>query len=338
MIRRGVSSTQGAALISTILAAALFLLVGTIASQQAVVSFLVSHRVTESAEALVAAETAMAAALADLARQPSFTRLSQADDGPFPFLDGATPPQPLPDSFAVDTRLRSRSQTRIDVIATARGRNRARRILVTTIERENRPFIPAALFLAADTPALSSSGTLEISGSTKDEVSAVATPSQAHVDALASSLTASAAQITGGVNASDWDNLDDLVSRARENALSLPEPPSGAIAPGVWLSRGSVDIADAGGEGVWLVEGDLAVDGVLTFAGLLIVLGDIRVSIGSEIAVRGGIVQAGPGRHFDCDGRAVIDYDLDALNQIDSVHPGLLDRRARVIGWRDEAP
>lgn len=338
MIRYEVGSEQGAALISTILATALFLLIGTIASQQAVISFLVSHRVTESAEALVAAETAMAAALADVARQPSFARLSQADGGTFPFLDGATPPQPLPDSFAVDARLRSRSETRIDVIATARGRNRARRILVTTIEREDRPFLPAALFLAADTPTLSPSGTLEISGSAADEVSAVATPSLAHADALAGALSSSGAQITGGVSPSDWDDLDDLISRARESALSLPENPSGAIAPGIWLSRGSADIADAGGEGVWLVEGDLAIDGVLTFEGLLIVLGDIRVSTGSEMAVRGGVVQARPGRLFDCDGHVVIDYDLDALNAIDSMHPGLLDRRARVIGWRDEAP
>src|SRR5690606_12336719 len=72
-------SDRGAALITAILVAAFFLLIGSIASQQAVVSFLISHRITESAQALVAAETALAAALADMFRDPSFSRLARAD-------------------------------------------------------------------------------------------------------------------------------------------------------------------------------------------------------------------------------------------------------------------
>lgn len=318
----------GAAVVATLLAASLLALIGTLASQQAVISFLVGHRMREGAEAMVAAETGLAVALADLARQPSFERLSRAAGGPFPFGTGAAPLQPLPPSFAVDVFVRERASTVVDVVARSAGRNRARRVVVATLERGDQPYLPAALYLAAESPSLSLGGILEIGGG---DLAAIATPTAADAEALQQALLAGGAAVDGLVTAAPWDDLDDVVQRVRELAAPLPEPTAG-----VWLSQGSFDVSEATGAGIWLIDGDLGVDTALAFEGLLIVLGDIEFTEGSAVTIRGALVQAQPGRSLIGRGHTVIEHDAAVLAALDAAHPTVLGRRARLIGWREE--
>jgi hypothetical protein len=330
----------GAALVTTLLATALLVLIATIASQQAVISFLVGHRMRESAEALVAAETGVAAMLADLARQPSFERLSRAAGGGFPFSSGAPSPQPLPNSFTVETEVRSRSASILDIVATAAGRNQARRIVVATVQRGDQPYAPAALYLAAAATSLSFTGTLEIAGagSAADDVAAVATALPADAEAIEHSLIAGGAALDGAVAAAAWDDLGDVVQRIRDGAAALPEPPQGTVAAGMWASRGPLDVDSAAGSGVWLIDGDLTVHSALSFAGVLLVLGDIHFADGAEVTVDGAVVQAAPGRSIVSRGRTTFAYDGAALRAVDSAHPSLLEHRLTVIGWRDYDP
>ncbi len=328
---------RGAALIATLLASALLMIVGSIASQQALVSWLIGHRMRESAEALVAAETGLAMAIADLEREPSFARFDLPPGSPFPFA-AAPPNAPLPDSFRVRTELRPRSDTRVDFVAIANGRNRARRMVAVTVERGTAPYVPAALFLGDASASLSVAGDLTIAGAATADgvVPALGAGSLGQAESLRDQLEAAGAALSGGSTGARWSEITGAVARLRSIARVLPDAPVGAVTRGIWASASSVEIAAASGVGVWLVDGDLTVRSNLTFDGLLVVLGDIEIAAGAEVEINGSLAQLPPGRSFQSRGETRIRYSPNALRDVESLDPTLLGRRARLIGWRDD--
>lgn len=334
------SNQRGAAIITTLLASALLALIASMATEQATVSFLIEQRVRESAEALIAAESGLSAALADFAAEPRFDRFDLAAGTAFPFTNPVSI-APLPPSFHVDTKVRPRSGNRVDFVATARGRRHARRTLAATIERGADPYVPAALFLDAPAPSVTMSGRLAISGSSRagNPIPALATRSRGQAEDLLHHLAAAGASLAGTplAQAASWSELAEVVQRVRRDADLLPEVVSGQIAPTLVASAASVEITTAQGAGLWLIDGNLTVRADFTFEGLLLVLGDIHFQEESQVKILGALVQASPGRTLNTRGDTTISYRSAALRAVDSSHPGILERRARLIGWRDES-
>lgn len=332
--RRG--RERGAALIATLLVSALLMIIGSIASQQAVVSWLIGHRLRESAEALVTAETGIAMVIADFESEPRFGRLDLPDGSPFPFLQ-VPAGVPLPTSFRVRTEIRARSAGRVDLIAIATGRNRARRVVAVTVERTAEPYVPAAFFVGGAGSSLSVAGDLTIAGSAAaaGAIPALGAPADTQAESLRDRLEADGAVVRGGTVGSPWSELDETLTRVRAGAQLLHDSPVGDLARGIWESRGSVEVSRASLAGVWLVDGDLSIRSSLSFEGLLLVLGDINIGPGADFQINGALALLPPGRSFQSRGDAVISYRAGPLRDVESLDPTLLGRRARLIGWRD---
>lgn len=310
------------------------------ATEQATVSFLLEHRQREAIEALIAADSAMAVALADFARDSRFDRFALPPGSRFPFA-GPDVAVPLPPSFRVDTTVWPRSSTHIEFVARARGRSQAERRLVATIARGGDPYIPAALYLAARDPSLTLSGKLAITGSKarNDRVPGLATQSQAHGEAMRQQIFAAGDILDGAppVAAAQWGLLDEILGHVRDTAAPLPELVVGSFAPAVHSSQGAVRAHSVSGGGIWLVDGDLTLSEEFVFEGLLVVLGDLHVDDGARVRVDGGLILAAPGRLLNNRGDLSITYKSNSLRAVDELQPGLLHRRAHLIGWRDDS-
>lgn len=326
---------------STLLAVGFLIAVGALASTQARMSLLLRQRAQESLEALISAETAIARARANLAREPSFERFDLSEGSPFPY-DAAPPLGPQPPSFTAEVRISRPSETHVDIESTSLGRKHAQRRLLLTLERDSAPFVPAALYLTAANPAVRGSPDFTIAGGSaaRSDVPAVSSPGAQATATVASSLLASGATLTGSpVSASRrWSGLEAAIDRLRANPhVELPELASGSFPRSVRISRGSVEIADAQGAGVWLVDGPIALRGAFEFEGLLIVAGDIRVEADADVEIRGCLIQAPPGELVDASGRFRLRFDGAAIEDVDTLSPDLLDRRVIVMGWRDDS-
>ncbi len=331
---------RGAALVAAILTSTLLVLIASIASQQAQISYLIHHRMREGSEALIAADSGLAAAIADVRYEPRFERFELADGSAFPY-SGMQPTAPLPLSFGVSTLIATNSANRVDIVAEARGRNRAARSLTTTLTRTNHPYVPATLYFHGTTPSIAAYGTIAIRGDSRP-VAIPATAAKTHQAAQA----AQQAFATGGAvlegspvaAGAGWTNLENALDTVRNdpNQLTLPELVQGPLPSGVWFSGSSVQVADGTASGVWLIDGDLSVDSSLAFEGILFVLGDILLAESSTTKIKGAVIQAAPGQTIAARGDLSIAYDLDALDRARRLRPGLLDTRARIAGWKDD--
>jgi len=332
---------RGTALLSTLLAIGFLVTIGALASTQARMSLLVRQRAQESLEALISADTAMARARANLAREPSFERFDLTEGSPFPY-DAAPPVGPQPRSFAAEVRISRPSETRIDVESTSLGRKHAQRRLLLTLERDSAPFLPAAFYLTAANPTLMGNSDLILTGGSGEQsgVPALSSPGAQATATAATSLLASGATLTGSpVSASRrWSGLEAAIERLHANPhTELPALAGGSFTPAVRISRGSVEVADAQGAGVWLVDGPMAVRGGFDFEGLLIVAGDIRVEADADVEIRGCLIQAPPGNIVDASGGFRVRFDGAAIEEVDALSPDLLDRQVVVMGWRDDS-
>jgi hypothetical protein len=328
---------RGAALIATLLASALLVMIASVAAEQAWISWMIGHRLREAAEALVSAESGLATAIADLAAEPSFERFDLPTGSPFPFLDGAPVGVPVPDSFRIHTEIRSRSSSHVDFVVTATGRNRARRVLAATIERSDVPYVPATLYQAESDATISFSDTLAISGGRGTEpIPAFAMPGKSGAEEVYRQLEAAGASLSGGPTATRWTDLADIAQRIRQRGAPLPDVVSGTVADGTWISAASMEVASAGGRGIWLIDGNLRILSSFDFEGLLVVQGDIEVEPGATFEVAGAVAQQIPGRSFQSRGLTRLVYESEVLRGVGALDPDLLDHRARLIGWRDD--
>lgn len=329
---------RGVALIATLLASALLVVIGSVAAQQAWISWMIGHRLREAAEALVSAESGLAAAIADFAVEPSFERFDLPSGSAFPYHGGSPVGIPLPDSFRIRTEIRARSSTHVDFVVTSTGRNRARRVLAATIERSDAPYVPATVYQADSGATISFSDTLAIFGrvGTGEPIPAIGTPSESQAQETYRQLEAAGASMSGGPAAARWAKLGDIAQGIRSRGAPLPEVVSGAVAEGIWVSAASMEIASAFGRGMWLIDGNLRIRSSFEFEGLLLVQGDVEVEPGAGFSLAGAIAQLAPGRSLHSRGRTRLAYEADVLREVAALDPGLLDHRAILIGWRDD--
>jgi len=331
---------RGAALISTLLAIGFLVMIGALASNQARTGFLIQQRAREGLEASIAAETGLAAAIADFDYEPRFERFDLGNGATFPY-SGHAVDGPLPSSFHVEVRLRKTSATHIDIISTSLGRNRAQRRLIATVERSDRPFVPAAFFSAAAQPVTSAGDGLRIDGneSKRGAAPAIAMTTDEVARTALQNLLAGGATLTGRPVAAstDWSGLDESIALIRSLAAKrqLPTEANGPYPEATWVSSASVMVSSASGSGIWLIDGDFRVAGDFEFEGLLLVVGDIFFENTSRVRILGALVQARPGEVLRATGDATIRYDADALARVESQDPEIIGHRAEIIGWRD---
>jgi hypothetical protein len=94
-------------------------------------------------------------------------------------------------------------------------------------------------------------------------------------------------------------------------------------------------VTAADGAGVLIVNGNLHVVGSFSFAGLVIVRGDIRADVGSALQVAGALLQGRGRGGIELLGSGEVVYDSRAIAQVAAAFPGRLPRAAKIIGRRD---
>jgi hypothetical protein len=104
----------------------------------------------------------------------------------------------------------------------------------------------------------------------------------------------------------------------------------------VFSAAQSIDVGNADGSGVLVVDGNLRVDGRFTFAGLVLVAGDVDAEPGSSLEISGALLQSRPGRELRLAGDGRIAYDAAALAAADTLSGRVLPRRAIVGAWREK--
>jgi hypothetical protein len=315
---------------------------GMFAAMQARLDLLIGHETRRALETFYTAEAGLEHALADLAEDPRFERLLAGPD--FPFRHA--PPEFFPRSpFRYRVIVEQHGAERVDVVSRGIGPLRASRTIAARVERSLLPALPGALFSAAR-------GVRFLLGDDVSLVGARGTHREPETPALAMADAATAEAVSRqlerrrgrgldppGVRVRNFSGLEALARRAASspNARTLDGDLGGALGSGVFVHHGALEIADAAGGGILVVNGPLRVRGSFQFSGLVLILGDVRSEPQSNVEIDGGLLQ-GPGATLlHLLGSGTIRSGLDGLAALDAASPGLWPRRFRITGWQERA-
>lgn len=322
------------------------------AALQARLDLLVQNYTRGALQTFAVAESGLEHALADIAADPRFERLlagpdrqsGTADDGQFPFTH--PPPELFPAApFRYEVRVAAVGADRAEITARAFGPLGAVRTLVATVARDAQPAIAAALALARGDPAIALGGGFQLAGAdrsaTAPAVAGLAIGDAAEVAATGDRLGAAVAQITGAGGSPSITSaaLPDLAALAgtaarHSGAVTLGSEAGGTLGTGLFVAPGSLRLSDASGSGVLVVGGTLELAGMTTFTGLVVALGDVRIDPGNTVTIDGAVLGGGAAVSLRGSGR--IGYDAREIARVDAAYPGLLPRRARITGWREQ--
>jgi hypothetical protein len=115
------------------------------------------------------------------------------------------------------------------------------------------------------------------------------------------------------------------------------------VAPQITYSTGSVIVKGAGnveGSGVWIVDGDLTIQGTLDFAGLIIVRGKTLVNKDPGATITGNATVYGSlwsqDVNFTAGGSSIVNYSTDALALANQVVGGsVLPTTIKILSMAD---
>lgn len=344
----------GHALLTTMIAAACLLPLGAFAAMQARLDFLVQHYTRTALETFVVADSGLEHALADLALDPRFDRLlvgpdrqaGTADDGTYPFAH--PPPAWFPaQPFRYEVRVTAQGPDALELVASGFGPLNATRVVAATVVRDASPYVPGALALAARDAALALGADFRITGvepvGNDAGLPAVAVDGVTAAAALAARLPpASTAQLLGRGGAPSiadaaLPSAEALAATAanRVEARAIGSEVRGAFGDGLFISPASLQLVDASGSGVLVVDGALELSGATSFSGLIVALGGLMFDADSQAAIDGAVLVGSSGAVVSLRGDGHITYDPRVIRQVDTAFPGLLPRRARVTGWHE---
>lgn len=280
-------------------------------------------------EAFYAATSGLELALADLQRQPIFERVAAGpdcrpgtgDEEQFPF---AAPPLYALGPCTVDVDLREPDTLFVTATAALAARTAAAGATqrVAAAVRRGEWYLPAALYSGSGAePEIGPAFT--VSGADRAGV----------VPAIPDRLLDNPSPFGPGTPPPFpldlWSELVLNHPGAVELSPSATTPPS----PGVFVSDG-IFRADFTASGILVVTGDLHVSGRFALDGILLVLGDVEIAAGSEVEIRGALLQGDDARHLRLLGQGRIQPDSRVLASVDQALPGALLHRAEIAGWR----
>jgi len=367
------TSQRGTALVAVLIIMMIVLPIGGFVVLQCRTDFLVHHNLRAEAEAFYVAEAGLQHALAEIAPGDSFADIlagpdhvaGSADDGVFPFQEGAPNDFPAP-PLRYDVRVTSSGPGMVELVSTGAGRNGATKAVDALVARSPLPATPGSFFADGDAGGLDlGSGGFVLSGldhamgdapdaptGTAAPVPAMAVSSANVESAVRLQLgAAGAAQLIGrgGVPSIAITAPLDLQAFAQRCA-SQPSAiqVSGAVAsagpllgtpgaPQTSVAVGDVDVTGTvSGAGVLIVQGTLQVTGTLTFAGLVLATGGIRFEPSSTVTITGALWRAASqdGR-LEFRGTGAVMYSSAALAAVDAAFVGLLPHAAVMVGWQE---
>jgi hypothetical protein len=351
---RRLTSNSGHALLTTMMAAACLLPLGAFAAMQARLDCLLEQHTRTALETFTVAESGLAHALADVTADPSFDRLlagpdrqaGTGDDGEYPFA--VAPPDFFPQApFRYQVRVGQPSADIVHITARGYGPVNATRAVLATVVRSAAPYVPAAVALGARDAALSLGGDFHVRGvmpSAGDPgLPAVGVADAAAAAALGAGLpSAAAAHLVGrggtpsiaGTSLPSAEALAAMAAR-RADARVLASEAYGALGDGLFVSPASLRLGDASGSGVLVVNGSLELGGASSFSGIVVALGDVRIGLGSAVAIDGAMIVGRGATLLSLRGSGHIAHDARVIERVDAAFPGLLPRRVRVTGWRE---
>lgn len=341
---------RGHALITALIATALLLPLGAFAVLQARLDFLIQHYTRAASEAFAIAESGLEHALADLARDPRFERLTAgpdsragtADDGEYPFLQ--SPPSFFPAApFRYDVRVAVQAADRVEIVSRGYGVLGSVRGVAAAVRRSPLPYVPAALASAAAAVDLRLDAGWRITGGVG--VPAVAVADDQTADRLRGGLdTASRSRLTAGAGApaigvGAIPDLAVLLGAAarRPELRALAAEVEGAIGDGLFLAAAGARLHDVSGSGVLLVDGALDITGAFRFDGLVVVTGSIATGSDASVHLAGALLQGPRSGVVTLRGTGAIVYDAAVTDRLAQAYPGLLPSRARIVAWRELA-
>jgi hypothetical protein len=250
--------------------------------------------------------------------------------------------------FHYEVRVAQLGVDRLEISARGYGPLGATRMVVASVLRGLDPYLPAALSLAARDATLALGAGFRVAGveprSDDPGLPAVALDGPEAAAALAARLAPGAgAQLVGrggspsiaGAALPSAESIADAAAR-RADAQPLGGEARGRLGDGLFVTPTSLRLADVEGSGVLVVGGTLELSGTISFAGLIVALGDVRLDASSTAAIDGAVMVGSVGAQVSLRGAGHLAYDPLIIARIDAQFPGLLPRRARVTGWREQ--
>jgi hypothetical protein len=214
-----------------------------------------------------------------------------------------------------------------------------------TLIRSPDPFLAGAVYSEASALNLALGPSFALDGGSRhgaDSRAGLALEHPSVAEDVLQGLDGAGSRVSGlggepSVIVSAFPSVSELATMLADHASArrVDNEISGALGYGLWISSGSLLVADTDGAGVLVVRGDLRVEGEFSFSGLAIVLGDVLAAPGSRFELRGGLLQSGDLSRIELLGAGSIRYDAEIVRRVDSSFGSPLPRKAVVSGWRE---
>lgn len=363
---------HGTALVAALGIAMILLPVGALVTLQCRTDISIQHNLRSDIESFYVAEAGLAHAVAEIPPGQSFDQIlagpdrirGTADDGVFPFTEGAPAAFPYP-PYRYDVQAVLKGPNMLNIISHASGMNGSAKVVETLVMRSPLPFTPSALYAETANTNLSLGGSFRLSGIDHQalfpplvqpppsaEIPALSTPRAEAEPALRTELSSAApGQITGmgaAPSVGTVQRLDlDTYATSVANTPAAIVHAAGSVNDATWGTTGAPQLSIVAGDlqvsgrltgsGVLIVKGALQVAGALEFAGVVLVQGAVLFEPSSSITVVGTLWQAASqDERLELRGGGVIAYSSSALSDLDGAFPGLLPHAVVVAGWRED--
>ncbi|HVN85642.1 MAG TPA: hypothetical protein VMW17_12440 [Candidatus Binatia bacterium] len=364
------SRERGSALTATLGTTAVVLPMAAFALLLARGSFYIQNNTRAQAEALYVAEAGLTHALADVVPEVTLTALldgpdqrhGTADDGVFPFREGS--PGFFPRApFRYDVSIESVNATLFRLTSTGYGQRNARVVVEGLALLDPQPYAAAAVY----SPALVSvalgrdflvSGFDHVAGDAPDHptgsnpaLPAVGVGSDTTAGSLRAGLQPYEAAALVGKNgpasiaAASGPDLEKLITASTSMPGGVATSVS-ALASGAHLgtaSKPQVTVLDndavlgasVDGVGILIAPRGLRIAGSFSFAGVMLVRGDLTCDPTSDVRIDGGLGMSGSNPRATFAGRGAVTTDRALLAGTDQQFPNLLPHGVLPKGWRE---
>jgi len=363
---------HGTALVAALGIAMILLPLGAMVTLQCRTDLTIQHNLRSDIESFYVAEAGLAHAIAEIPPGQSFDQIlagpdqikGTADDGVFPFGEGAPAAFPCP-PYRYDVQALPNGPNILNLVSHATGVNGSTKLVEALVTRSPFPFTPAALYAETTNTNLTLGGTFRLSGidhqavfppvvelQPSSAIPALSTPRPEAEAALRTELSGAApGQIAGTGGAPSVATVQRLdLDTYANNVASVPMATAyaaGSVGNSTWGTTGAPQLSIVAGDlqvsghlagsGMLVVKGTLQVAGAVDFAGVILVQGAVLFDPSSIVTVVGTLWQAASqDERLELGGSGVIAYSHSALAGLDRAFPGLLPHAAMVAGWRED--